>query len=184
MLRIIGGEFRHRKLALPEVETSRPTMDKVREAVFSSIHEKVPNSVFLDLFAGSGAVGLEALSRGSSKVFFNEIDRKVQKTLVKNILTFDSERKSTVLLSKDYADAIRYLSDKGQKFDIVYMDPPYSFGEISKIVTSLYQNGLLNPKALAIVEETIEPVSLPNFVLKVHRYGKKYIGTYELTEVV
>ncbi len=182
MLRIIGGQFRHRRLALPEVETSRPTMDKVREAVFSSIHEKVPNSAFLDLFAGSGAVGLEALSRGATKVFFNEIDRKVQKTLVRNILTFDPERKSTVVLSKDYADAIRYLSDKGQRFDIIYMDPPYSFGEISKIVISLYQSGLLNPKALAIVEETIQPMALPDFSLKVHRYGKKFIGTYELSE--
>ncbi len=179
MLRIIGGEFRHRRLAIPDAEVSRPTMDKVREAVFSSIREKVPNAVFLDLFAGSGAVGLEALSRGASFVYFNEKDGRVLKVLLKNAETFDPERSKTVIMRKDYLDALRFLSGKGRTFDIVYLDPPYAIKTNAATIAFLNQANLLNAGALVIAEQTDMPVAIAGFALKTHKYGRKFIGVYE-----
>lgn len=178
MIRIIAGEFRHRTLKIPEAETCRPTMDRVREAVFSSIREKVPNSSFLDLFAGSGAVGLEALSRGAKKVIFNEIDKGTLRTLTQNVLTFDPKQQKTVIMRKDYVDALPFLSAKGDVFDIVYLDPPYALQKNKEIIEAMVNQGLLAKGALAVAEQTEEPEPIEGFALKIHKYGKKYIGTY------
>lgn len=180
MLRIIAGEFRHRQLAIPDVETCRPTMDKIREAVFSSISEKVIGSEFLDLFAGSGAIGIEALSRGAKEVYLNEKDPKVMKYLSKNVLTFDPVQRKTILMKKDYNDCLNHLAGKGKVLDIVYLDPPYELKENQNILITLRKLGLLKPGSIVLAEQLESPIEMEGFNLKIHKYGRKFIGTYTL----
>lgn len=180
MIRIIGGEFRHRHLAIPEVEGCRPTMDKVREAVFSSLGEKVIGSTFLDLFAGSGAVGIEALSRGAEKVIFNEKNPQVLRYLNTNVSEFDPDRKKTLVLRKDYSDCLRYLASRGFRFDVVYLDPPYEMNVNRDIATRMRDEGLLAEGAIVIFEEERDLEELDGFSLKAKRYGHKRIGFYTL----
>lgn len=183
MLRIISGEFRHRLLEVPQAETCRPTMDKVREAVFSSINTEVPNSIFLDLFAGSGAIGIEALSRGAKKVVFNEIDASTLRTLRKNVGTYDPAHQKTVILKKDWEQALIGLSGRGEVFDLIYLDPPYEMSEVNaKAIEMMRDSGMLSPTAICIAEQTEEPKDIEGFSLKVHKYGRKYIGTYRKEE--
>lgn len=182
MIRIVAGEFRHRVLTVPDVETCRPTMDKVREAAFSSLQEKVINSTFLDLFAGSGAIGLEALSRGAKRVFFNEKDPKVMKYLSKNVLLLDPKQEKTIILKKDYNDCLTHLANKGNVFDIVYLDPPYDMKENSNIIQQMIKLSLIKPGSIVLVEQIDKPIELPSFALKIHKYGRKFVGTYTLLE--
>jgi len=178
MIRIISGEFRHRQLSIPDSENCRPTMDKVREAVFSSLAEKVINSTFLDLFAGSGAIGLEALSRGAKKVFFNEKDSKVMKYLSKNVLLLDPSQSKTIIIKKDYIDCINHLAQKNNVFDIVYLDPPYDLKENVNIIVKLKELKLIKPGSIVVAEQVDVPNEIESFSLKIHKYGRKYIGTY------
>lgn len=179
MLRIIAGRFRHRTLEVPQSEGCRPTMDKVREAVFSSIGNDVPHCVFLDLFAGSGAVGLEAFSRGAKKVIFNEKDPVTLRTLRKNVSIFDPRFENTVILKKEWEQALIGLSGRGETIDIVYLDPPYEMSQVNEqAIRMMCDNGLLGETAIAIAEQTEEPKPIEGFTLKIHRYGRKYVGTY------
>lgn len=179
MLRIIAGKFRHRQLEVPQEETCRPTMDKVREAVFSSIANDIPNCTFLDLFAGSGACGIEALSRGAKKVVFNESDSSTLRTLRKNVTTYDPHFESCVILKKDWKQALIGLSGRGETFDVVYLDPPYEMSDCNReAIIMMKDSGLLSPDAIIIAEQTKEPLPIDGFILKIHKYGRKYIGSY------
>lgn len=181
MLRIIGGKYRRRQLKIPSSTTTRPTMDKIREAVFSSLNFDIANSVFLDLFAGSGAVGLEALSRGSSKVYMNELDRNVYKILLDNVRAIDEEKK--VILSKmDYVQCLNSMKNNGVMLDIVYLDPPYRMKITKDILHYLHENNMLNPSALVILEALEVPEEIEGFELKTYKYGSKYIGKYRLNK--
>lgn len=182
MIRIIGGEFRHRHLEIPQSEDCRPTMDKVREAVFSSLGEKVINSSFLDLFAGSGAVGLEALSRGAKRVVFNEKNTQIMRTLTRNIDTFDPARRVCTTIKKDYGDCLTQLASRGLTFDVVYLDPPYALQVNAQIIQRLASDGLLEPGAVVIAEQTSELAEIPGFTLKAKKYGKKHVGIYTMVE--
>ena len=180
MIRIIGGEFRHRHLEIPQSEDCRPTMDKIRESVFSSLGEKVINSTFLDLFAGSGAVGLEALSRGARKVVFNEKSSQTMRTLVKNIDLFDKDRERCTTIKKDYNDAITQLAGRGVVFDIVYLDPPYALDVNDQIIERLKETGLIVPGSVVVSEQQKPLEEIPGFLLKAKKYGKKHVGMYTL----
>lgn len=179
MIRIIGGEFRHRTLKLPaDPDICRPTMDKVREAVFSSLREDVPACHFLDLFAGSGAVGLEALSRGAAKVVFNEKDSKIIRVLTENIRTFDPNYEKCVSLKKDWSDALIQLARKNDVFDVVYLDPPYALDINPQIIARMSELGLLAPDAVVVAEQNTPLAEIDGFVLKAKKYGKKNVGIY------
>ena len=180
MIRIISGQFRHRHLEIPESEECRPTMDKIREAVFSSIADQVERSAFLDLFAGSGAVGLEAYSRGDKRVVFNEKNTQIMRTLTRNIDTFDPERAVCTTIKKDYSDCLTQLASRGLTFDLVYLDPPYALQVNTQIIQRLRSDGLLNPGATVIAEQTTEPEEIEGFTLKAKKYGKKHVGFYTL----
>ncbi|MEX0868200.1 MAG: 16S rRNA (guanine(966)-N(2))-methyltransferase RsmD [Nitriliruptoraceae bacterium] len=124
-MRIIGGTARGRRLAVPDGPTVRPTADRVREAVFSSLHAHVPAARVLDLFAGSGALGLEAISRGAAHVTFVERDRRAVAAIRANIDALDVARNATVVV----ADVLRAVTDgqlDGAPFDLVFADPPYA----------------------------------------------------------
>lgn len=130
-MRIVSGEFGGRLIAAPKGLNTRPTADKVREALFSILGRRVADVHVLDLFAGSGAMGLEALSRGGSDVVFVDADRNAVKTIRENIASLKVEKACTVMAT-DWRQAIRRL--QGRQFGLILLDPPYQAG--------LYENAV------------------------------------------
>ncbi len=124
-MRIIAGEWRARALEAPAGRATRPTTDRAREAWMSVLHMSLPDARVLDLFAGSGALGLEALSRGAAEATFVENDPRAIAALRKNLATLGAADRSTIVRT----DAIRFVKklDAGA-FDIVFADPPYEQG--------------------------------------------------------
>ncbi len=127
-MRIIGGEYRARTIKMPKLAEVRPTQDRVREAIFNVIREKIPGSDILDLYAGSGAFGIEAFSRGAQSVIFVDDNIKCIKTIKGNLASLDENAKMPQLLKADAVGAISRFQKEGRKFDIVFLDPPYYKG--------------------------------------------------------
>ena len=152
-MRIIGGEYRGRKIKSPPFDTVRPTKDRVREAVFSIIAEKVPGSSALDLFSGSGAYGLEALSRGAKECVFIEKDPKCADVLKENI-TLLRLGNSSEIMTMDVLESMKPLKDGDKKFDIIFSDPPYNYNINKKLLIMIYQYDILKPSGALVVEHS------------------------------
>ena len=181
-MRITGGEFGGRNLKVPKSDAIRPTQDRVREAVFNIIQFEIPGADFLDLFAGSGAVGLEALSRGAKSVTFVEQDRRHLMTLHQNlddILAAKGAQRVTEVVG---ADAYRWVARySGSGFSIGFADPPYALGEekgYAAFLATLAERGVVRPGGLFIAEMTAvqKPEETPGWELVRDRvYGKTRI---------
>lgn len=172
MIRVVAGKYRHRELKFPSLENTRPTKDMVREAVFSSIGEKIINSNVLDIFSGSGAMIIEAISRGAKKGTCIDNDKNSIKVINNNIKTLGIN--NIDVLFKDYKDA---LSSLNEKFDIIIMDPPYKMDVYQEILSTLISLNLINEFAIIVMESdhVIELSNTYSFKLKTYRYGKTYI---------
>ncbi len=147
-LRIIGGGWRGRKIQFPPVEAIRPTPDRVRETVFNWLQQDIGGSRCLDLYAGSGALGLEALSRGAAQVVFVDVEEAVGRHLSQTLAQLDCNRGQVVC-----ADAARYLKGAPQAFDIVFLDPPYAERALTDACHRLDERGWLRPGGLAYLED-------------------------------
>ena len=166
-MRITGGEFRGRILAVPKSGAIRPTQDRVREALFSMLAPELHGAEFLDLFAGTGAVGIEAVSRGAKSATFVESDRRHMTVLLENLRpvsssgsprpadlsTFQPYNFSTVL-----ADAYRWIgSYSGPGFSIAFADPPYALGEergYASVLEALASRGVVRQGGIFVAEMT------------------------------
>lgn len=146
-LRIIAGQWRSRKIHFPNLPHLRPTPDRVRETVFNWLMPVIEGARCLDLFAGSGALGLEALSRGAGEVVFVDRDRKVMNYLRDTLQLLKAEHAGVV-----QADALAYLTGKAQGFDIVFLDPPYQSDELIPCCRALETQPWLNPHAYIYIE--------------------------------
>ena len=157
-MRITGGEFGGRNLKVPKTDAIRPTQDRVREALFNIIQCEIAGADFLDLFAGSGAVGLEALSRGAKSVTFVEANRKHIAILNENLTVLCSPSPSTFTSSVIAADAYAWLSRyAGPGFSIAFADPPYALGEergYAQVLATLAERGVVRPNGLFVAEMT------------------------------
>jgi len=151
LMRIISGLHKGRKLNGDNIEGTRPTMDRVKESLFAMIQEHIKNSVVLDLFAGSGSLGLESISNGSSFCYFNDYNKKCIKVINDNIKTLHAETSSKVL-SLDYKEALVYFQKNNIKFNIVFLDPPYKDREINNIIDYLINNELLYDNGIIVIE--------------------------------
>ena len=148
LLRIIGGAWRGRRIHFPPVAAIRPTPDRVRETLFNWLQMDVAGSRCLDLYAGSGALGLEALSRGASQVVFVEVDSSAARHLSQTLHDLECDRGAVVT-----ADAKRYLDSHSEPFDIVFLDPPYADRALADICSRIEQGGWLRPGGLAYLED-------------------------------
>ncbi len=150
MLRIIGGEWRGRRLRFPSAAAIRPTPDRVRETLFNWLTALVPGARCLDLFAGSGALGLEALSRGAAHVTFVERDRRALRAIEGSLAEWDAGN------AKDWrviaAEAGEYLAGPAEPFDIVFLDPPFASGLLETVSERLERGGWLAEAARIYVE--------------------------------
>jgi len=147
-MRIISGLARGTKLYTLEGENTRPTLDRVKEPLFSIIQNYIKDSVVLDLFAGSGALGLEALSRGAKKAVLCDKSYEAIEIIKKNINKTHFEEKTKVLCM-DYKKCLSSVADK---FDIIFIDPPYKLDIAVNSVEIILDNNLLSPDGIIIIE--------------------------------
>lgn len=149
-MRIIAGQWRGRKLVAPKGDTTRPTADRTRERLFSMLTSRLgdfADLLVLDLFSGSGALGLEALSRGAARCTFVEQDREALAALEKNVSTLDAGHRSDVRIGSVLA-----LGPARQPFDLILMDPPYESGAASVALDKLGRLGWFAPSSWIAVE--------------------------------
>ncbi len=172
MLRIIGGAWRGRKLRFPAASAIRPTPSRVRETLFNWLGAAIHGARCLDLFAGSGALGLEALSRGAAHVTFIEQDAKAAAALVALLGEWQAGASAHV----ERGDALRYLSGAAQPCDLVFLDPPFGSTLLSRAAALLAERGWLRGGARVYVEcaarEALPPLPASWRLLRAKRAGE------------
>ena len=174
-MRVISGIYKGKILEGFDIDGTRPTKDRVKESVFGSIQNKIRNSIFLDLFAGSGSIGIEALSNGASTCYFVENGNSILKILNNNLNSIENG----VVINKDYLDALAYFNNNGIKFDIIYIDPPYHLGLMNKAIKYIEDNHLLNSNGIIICEYE-EDIPVCNYELvKSKKFGKTSVDIYK-----
>lgn len=173
-MRIISGQARGTVLYTLDGDSTRPTLDRVKESLFNIIQSKIREAVVLDLFAGSGALGIESLSRGAKKVFLCDKSKQainiIKKNLEKTKLTTNA-----IIINDDYKNAIKETKDK---FDIIFIDPPYMENIAVKAVENIIENNLLTDEGLIILETDDEQREIQQLqkinvnVQDLRRYGR------------
>ncbi len=146
-MRVIGGTHRSRILEEVEGSQTRETKDRVKESIFNSISSYIYDSVVLDLFSGSGSLGIEALSRGAKHAVFNDSYKKAFNVLQNNISTLNLNDQTTVYRN-DYIDCIEKQTTP---FDVILLDPPYELSVLNKIITLIDENKLLTPSGIIVI---------------------------------
>jgi 16S rRNA (guanine966-N2)-methyltransferase len=151
-MRVIAGKYKSRRLDAPPGMQTRPTSDRLRETLFNVVAPSIEGSVWLDLFAGSGAIGIEALSRGALSVYFVESAGAAARTIRKNLHTLEIEDGAEVI-ERDAATALRMLDSQAVTCDFVFLDPPYrKMGDYEQVLGFLSQSQLLAPQSQVIAE--------------------------------
>lgn len=174
-IRIISGEFGGRKIYAPTNRRTHPMGERIRNALFNSIHAELPGTNVLDVFAGTGSVGLEALSRGAKHVTFVERDRLAQKILSKNITTLGVEERTTIIRAP--ANGWLGAADPEQ-YDIIFADPPYYDPQFSTVERIF---GLLKPGGLMVLSHPGRgeiPTKTGVVVVDNRSYGNAYLTYY------
>ena len=150
-MRVISGTLKGRNILGYNIGGTRPTMDRIKESVFSTIQSYIPNSTILDLFAGSGNLGIESISNGAEKCYFVDNNKEAINVIKKNINNFNIKDKS-IILYNDYNKALDYLSKINIKFDIIFVDPPYKYEIAEKIINKVIEHNLLNENGIIVLE--------------------------------
>ena len=151
-MRVVSGKYRRRILEWPDDTAHiRPTKDRIREAIFNALGD-LSNMTALDLYAGSGAMGIEALSWNAKKAYFVDINPVALKTIKKNIENLSIPNEDAQILSIPDIKAIEYLKEKNIKMDIVFLDPPYKQEKNQEIIDMLISKEILNDNAIIVVE--------------------------------
>ncbi len=177
-MRVVGGKYRGRVIkSMPKREDTkllRPTTERVKESVFSILNNYLEGTKFLDLFAGTGAVGIEALSRGADKVVFVENDRRFCNLIRENLKKLGVPKEKYEIICSDYTDALKKLARRGEVFDFIYADPPYEKGYYTRIVNMVRKLGLLDRDGLLILEEPKKNPFIPEdeeWLVEKRHYG-------------
>ncbi|MFH0726319.1 MAG: 16S rRNA (guanine(966)-N(2))-methyltransferase RsmD [Pseudomonadota bacterium] len=158
-VRIIGGERRGKKLLSVHGLATRPTANRVRESIYNIISARVPEAMVLDLFAGTGIMGIEALSRGACFALFIDNCTAPIETIQKNLISCRFETRAKVI-QQDIQKGLRWLKTVGPLFNLAFLDPPYQKALIGSTLSLLHDSGALSPNALIVVEHSIaEPLS-------------------------
>ncbi len=161
-MRIISGKFKGRIIRGFNTDGTRPTMDRVKESLFSMIQHNISDAIVLDLFAGSGSLGIEALSNGSNICYFVEINKKMLFILKENLKQLNIKEKYHIM-NIDYSQALKHFKNNNIKFDIIFLDPPYNKHYINDALNKILKYGLLNSDGLVICEYTDEKINNDQF---------------------
>ena len=166
-MRVISGKYRGKKLKEFDLETTRPTLDRVKESIFNLIQFECLNAVVLDLFSGTGAFGVEAISRGASKTFLIDSNPKAIKIINENLKGIEGD-----FVVKNM-DALEFLRGK-ETFDIILIDPPYKTDLGTKAIDYIVKNNKLNEDGIIIFETSADlnfEFNYPNFEISERKYG-------------
>ena len=179
-MRIISGVLKGRKITGYEIEGTRPTMDRVRESLFSMIQNNIQDGTILDLFSGTGVLGLESLSNGAKYCYFNDFNKKCIDNIKKLSKEFNIEDK-VYLTNQDYKKVLSFYKDKNISFNIIFLDPPYKLEVVNEIIDFIISNNILKEDGLIIVE--VDNNYLKDFnelkLIRNKKYGSKYIYIYQ-----
>lgn len=178
-MRVISGILKGKNIEGYNISGTRPTMDRVKESVFSTIQDSIKNSVVLDLFAGSGQLGIEAISNGSKLCYFIDNNKEATNTIKKNIELLNIKDKS-IVLNYDYKKSLNYFKDNNIKFNIIFVDPPYEYDVLDKVISKILEYNLLEKKGILVIEHTkeIKGDYKDLYLYKAKKYGYKYINIY------
>lgn len=182
-MRIIAGKFKNRRLNTFEISSTRPTSDLIRGAVFNSIGYKIEDALFLDLFAGSGAMGLEAISRNAKKSFFCDKNKQCTELIKNNAKLLNIN--NFEILNKDYLTALNHFKNIGIAFDIIYLDPPYMSNFAENAIKFVCENCLLKEDGLLLWEhdnsknDTIKSLGLDS----TKKYGSKFVSKFNYEQL-
>lgn len=182
-MRVIAGSARSVPLMCPAGMDTRPTTDKIKETLFNMIHFNLPGSVFIDLYSGSGAIGIEAISRGASHAYFVDNSKKAAECIKANVSKCKFEDSSTIIV-RDVSDSLYEIHDKA---DIIFMDPPYELGKEAAIMKQLMTSPIVKKDTLFIIESAVdkdlsEIESMGYEVVKEKIYKTNKHTFYKLTE--
>ena len=149
-IRIIGGRNKSYRIVFKASPTLRPTTDRAKETLFSWLQFELENKSCLDLFAGTGSLGLEALSRGAQHVTFVEREKSLYKNIIKNISNLHYENKTQAVCS----DSFKWLKTNKQKFDLIFLDPPFDLIDYKMLIRAIFQNNVLNEDGKIFLESS------------------------------
>lgn len=192
-MRISGGVAKGRKIGIKKAFSKkvedyelRPTSSKVREALFDIIRDKVSEASFLDLYAGTGAVGIEALSRGARNAVFVESD-VLRAKLINNLLMEFKFKDKAKVVKMSACDFVLGEGRRGQKYDIIFIDPPYYSEELMKILPIIGRVDIIEAAGIVIVEH-FSKVTLPDIIgdimaVKHYKYGDTTLTLYRLERI-
>ena len=172
-MRIISGKYKGKKLNGFNIEGTRPTMDRVKESLFGMIQTYIPDSIILDLFAGSGALGLEAVSNGAKECYLIDNNIEAIKTIKENSQNFEEQ------LNIIHIDYKKFLKTTDKKFDIIFLDPPYKEKQLDTSLRIIEERGLLNKNGIVICEYEIGEPHTNLELIKEKSYGPKKIKIYK-----
>ncbi len=157
-MRVIGGKAKGQRLKVPKGRDVRPTAARIKEALFNILPHDLSGYRVLDLFAGTGNLSVEALSRGAAEAILVDVSHKAEKAIRDNLEASRFSGSARVWVAPVFR-SLRLLSRKGQKFDLIFLDPPYEKGWIRKIVSMISQQRLLEEKGILVAEHSLrEPV--------------------------
>ena len=184
-MRIIAGKFRGRKLNEFNVETTRPTLDRIKEPLFSILMPYMNDAKVLDLFSGTGNLAIEAISRGASFAWLNDISRNALKVILGNVRLTGCEN-CVKITGKEYEKCLKQIHAEQEKFDVIFLDPPYACDYEKKVLSLIVEYDILNKDGIIVLEsdkrKDIED-NIPGLNLKDERtYGRVIIRFYELEE--
>lgn len=176
-MKIISGKYKGRKLEGFDLMGTRPTMERVKESLFAMIQNELIESVVLDLFSGSGNLGIEALSQGASQAYFVDKNKKACQTIQKNLSMIGIETKN--ILNTDYQTALKLYSNQNQNFDLIFLDPPYQTDYIEKSIELIEKYQLLSETGLIVAESSdLDKIifSKEFEIVKQKKYGDKWVA--------
>ena len=172
-MRVISGKYKGKNLVGFDIDGTRPTMDRVKESLFAMIQNKINNSVVLDLFAGSGSLGIEALSNGAKSIYLIDNNIELINIMKKNTSGMDNVN----IIKADYKDALNNF--KGIKFDIIFLDPPYKLNLINDALDRIIKYDLLNTNGIVVCEYENEEINTNLELIKFKSYGSKNIKIFK-----
>ena len=175
-LRVVSGKYKSRIIKYVEDEKTRPTTDKVKESIFNIIGPYFDGGIVLDLFAGSGGIGIEAISRGMDKGYFIDTSKEAIKVINDNLKTLGIA--NSLVLKRDYLD---FLNSTNEKFSLIFLDPPYRMHILEDILRIIHERGLLTEDGIVVCEyeKSYTFSSIYFEKIKEANYGIRNIAVYQ-----
>ena len=174
------SEYKEKNYLAYNIIGTRPTMNRVKESMFASIQNYIDNSIVLDLFCGTGSLGIEALSMGASRCYFVDNNKDIIRYLNKNINNLDINSKS-IIVSKDYRDSLLYFKNNNIKFNIVLVDAPYKMEVMEEVIELVTKYDLLLDNGILVLEYSFDKLKdkYNNLeLIKSKKYSDKYVNIY------